>query len=166
MPSLVSPQRRRRVVSPGRCVATSEWNSRVMRQPAAGQGSDRPIDARSNNSGLVPCLEACGHRRGLRQVGTLTKKLTDTDSWHILSLAAAPLIMAANADPTAVLAQAIEPSPHFPARPSANALNFARSPGASMQIHFKFRCRFTMRCNTISRNYMRITAIILVNTVL
>ena len=44
--------------------------------------------------------------------------------------------------------------------PPANALNSARSPGASMQIHFNFRCRFTIRCNTIIRNYMRMTAII------
>ena len=30
-----------------------------------------------------------------------------------------------------------------------------------MQIHFKFRCRFTIRCNIIIRNYMRMTTIIL-----
>ena len=29
-----------------------------------------------------------------------------------------------------------------------------------MQIHFKFRCRFTIRCNIIIRNYTRMTTII------
>ena len=33
----------------------------------------------------------------------------------------------------------------------------ARPPGASMQIHFKFRCRFTLRCNINIRNYTHMT---------
>ena len=42
----------------------------------------------------------------------------------------------------------------------AKLFQCARSPGASMQIHFKFRCRFTIDCNMIIRNYMRMTTII------
>ena len=52
------------------------------------------------------------------------------------------------------------PTAAFLPGPPAQPVLDARSPGASMQIQLKFRCRFTLRCNTIIRNYMRMTAII------
>ena len=45
------------------------------------------------------------------------------------------------------------------ARPSSERIKF-RPISLCIDAHFKFRCRFTIRCNTISRNYMRMTTII------